>query len=965
MRNRVLRRVVGLSSTMLLAGAIVGCGVSTESDSTISVNAAAALVAHWPMDEQSGVEASDSTGSGHTGRLVGAAVFDGGGVTLDGTNGYVDVGAMDVSGNEVTVMARFLATDLSNCRSRDCRILSKATGVRTADHYMMVSTIAYGSQTRLRFRLKTNGSTSTLVASSGSVVENEWIHVSAVYNGKDMRLYQDGVLVGTRTKTGTITTNDVVSTWIGGNPPSATSRPWEGVIRDVRIYRRALSVDEIAAVIAPPSTNVSPVARINATTVEGEAPLRVGFNGATSSDSDGQVVGFSWDFGDGFTANQSSTEHTFSVPGTYTVSLVVTDDHGATGTTTKEITVTEHDHGSHDHDDLPHQDSPGKQREHLALFDLVRREDATHVAEQNGLWSQSSTWRNGVIPTDNSRVLIPESVSVTLGHQDSARLATVRVDGVLRFNPNADTQLNVDTLVVDVKGTLEIGTQSQPVRPDKTAKIVIIDRGPIDLAADPFMLGRGLISHGTVTMHGAGKSAFHSLAVPPARGATELVLDESPTAWRPRDVVVLTGVSPFENQDEVLQVGAVNGNRISVPALAFDHQVPEPDLKVYVANLTRNVVIESENKTVALQRGHVMFMHSRKVDIRYCAAVGTGRTDKSFAINEIELDSSGRLVPGTGNMRGRYALHFHRTGVAHDSPPAIAKGVVVTGSPGWGMVNHSSHLQASDNVSYNVVGAGFVGEVGNELGYYRHNIAIRSAGSGQHETDKRQFVHGSEHIGRNDDFGHGGHGFWMQGPLIELEDNVAAGHRHFGFVFWNRGLVEFDLDAPEDIARVGSTSGSIAKIPVANLLGSQPELTAGVEFVRSEDVMIRRFKNNTTFASGAGFEISRHMRGLSSRYDSAGWQSVIENFTAWNVGNYRDKYGHGPIGSFESQSGDNGISVRYSTRVVLKNPRLLGIDDRLSTGINHNHFADRNMIINAIIKRFDRAIRNEGVFEIQ
>ncbi len=1051
------------SPAILLVAIGLGCsqsGNNSDGSNTQSeVQASASLFAHWPMNEGAGTTVRDATTHGHSAQLVnGAKWHEDVGVVFDGASAYVDAGILELPRTAVTISANFFARDLSNCSSRDCRIISRATGIRSSDHDMMVSTIASGTQTRLRFRLKTDGATSTLIASSGEVPQNKWVHVAAVYDGATMRLYLDGADVGSMNKRGSITSTRDVPTWIGGNPLSATSRPWSGRIRDVRIYNGALTGDQIRALLssgpnqppvahagpdqqiqlstgqvqttvkldasasfdedgqitayrwagspdpadsagpeltlsagrhvfdleveddshatasdsvvitvlsAPNGNDLPPVAQMSADVTAGHAPLLVRFDGSKSFDPEGSRLSYRWRFGDGTTSDRVDPTHAFSA-GKYRVSLTVTDS-GGQQSVSSSLEIDVHDEHTHEHQ-LPHQDNLGKQSEHLALFDLVERTDATHIAVLSGDWNDADTWSRGMVPGRDSRVLIPEDTTVTVAHEDSARLATVRVDGTLRFDPSRDTRLSVDTLVVDVHGTLQMGTESAPVQANRSAKLLIIDRGPIDLSWDPNMFSRGLISHGTMIAHGAKKTAFSPLAVTPLKGATKLVLSEAPVNWRVGDELVLTGVSPYENQDERRRIIELNGNEVTVNALQYDHKVPESDLQVYVANLSRNVMVESENKIDVLQRGHVMFMHSQKVDIRYFKTVETGRTDKTFAINEIELDSAGRLVPGTGNARGRYALHFHRTGVNETKTPAIATGVVVHGSPGWGMVNHSSFLHARDNVTYNVLGAGFVGEVGNEIGSYRHNIAIRSQGSGEHETDKRQFVSGSEHLGRNDDFGHGGHGFWFQGPLIEVEDNIAAGHRHFGFVFWNRGLVEFDLDPADAMSRVGSTSGSTPKIPVASVMDTQPELTNGVDFVRCEDVMIRRFRNNTTFASGAGLEISRHMRGLSSKFKSLGWRSVIENFTAWNVGHYRNKYGHGPLadrsdgGLFNPQSGDNGISVRYSTRVVLKNPRLLGINESKSTGINHNHFADTNAIVDSVIKRFDQDIRNDGGF---
>ncbi len=79
------------------------------------------------------------------------------------------------------------------------------------------------------------------------------------------------------------------------------------------------------------AANQAPVAVANGP-YAGEANLAVGFSSAGSTDADGLIVAWAWNFGDGNSSNLANPSHTYLAAGNYTVTLTVTDDLSATDT---------------------------------------------------------------------------------------------------------------------------------------------------------------------------------------------------------------------------------------------------------------------------------------------------------------------------------------------------------------------------------------------------------------------------------------------------------------------------------------------------------------------------------------------------------------------------------------------------------------------------------------------------------
>jgi PKD repeat protein len=88
------------------------------------------------------------------------------------------------------------------------------------------------------------------------------------------------------------------------------------------------------------TSNIPPTAIASANPTSGTAPLAVNFSSAGSTDSDGSIVAYAWNFGDGSTSSSANPSHTYAAAGSYNAALGVTDNLGATGSSTVTISVS-------------------------------------------------------------------------------------------------------------------------------------------------------------------------------------------------------------------------------------------------------------------------------------------------------------------------------------------------------------------------------------------------------------------------------------------------------------------------------------------------------------------------------------------------------------------------------------------------------------------------------------------------
>jgi len=552
-----------------------------------------------------------------------------------------------------------------------------------------------------------------------------------------------------------------------------------------------------------------------------------------------------------------------------------------------------------------HDMSSTKMPDHMAVLNLVPRDEATHIAIGNGSWFDPGNWYDGQIPGDGAKVLIPEGVTLSYDHLSDARLFTVRVDGELDFATDTSSKMVVDTFVVTPSGKMTAGTVGDPVQDNVQVDIIIANNGPIDTDWDPTLVSRGLISHGEVEMHGEVKDSHDKVVENPMEGDTWVQFGALPEGWEVGDKIVIAGThydgykwnndvkAPTYNEpeDEVRTISHIDGSMVFFDdPLIHDHDTPREDLHTSVANYTRNISIATENPDTAeiYERGHVMFMHSDDIDVRYVEFDELGRTDKSeLSLSADQFDE----INYDSNVKARYAFHLHRIGAEPGENQAIVVGNAVYGSPGWGFVQHDSNAFMSNNASYDTFGAGFVAESGNEDGIWSDNIAIDA--QGVEWNNPKNTVHLAQF-----DTGNTGDGFWFQSRLIEATDNIAASVDH-GFVYFQRGPMA-------DNAQLTFDAGSYAF----------PDALHYADKLHPDDASIMEFSGNEVFASASGLAIVK-----SNPDQGHDVHSVLEDFTAWNVksGAHLEYTSHYVLKDFDlianepEQFNNPGAGISYGT----------------------------------------------------
>jgi len=341
----------------------------------------------------------------------------------------------------------------------------------------------------------------------------------------------------------------------------------------------------------------------------------------------------------------------------------------------------------------------------------------------------------------------------------------IEVAGTLRVSRAYDTSLKFTHLVILPGGYLDAGTQADPIPCRRKVDFIVRDV-PIDTTKDPYQWGNGLVNFGRQTRVGCSKTAWVESVGSIASGASAITLTSAPSGWQVGDELLIPDTAapaPNPRRESRVTIVARDGASLTLSKpLDFAHEtITDPNgvvvLRPRVANLSRNIVIRSENPNGT--RGHTADVgHMATWDIRYNRLTGLGRTHLT-ALNDTVLPNH----TGT-NQRGKYAEHHHH---AQSVPTSADVGNVYLGDPAikWGLVVHgTSDLLVEQNIAVDFPGAGFITEDGYEVrNVFRNNLAAYSIGNAvEAQGNVRLDCPGCE-----------GTGFWFRGVMNTFDGNEA------------------------------------------------------------------------------------------------------------------------------------------------------------------------------------------------
>ena len=306
---------------------------------------------YWPLDESSGTTSADRVGSDTVTRGSQVTPGQSGAISGESRTSFRFSGSSS-SSYAVNSVSRPAVDNFSS--ELWFKTSSNAGGHLIGVDYASGGLSGYADRHlylsnsgAVNFAVKPSG-TARAVTSPDTYRDGNWHHAVGTMSSAGMALYVDGQQVafnatlksgmwfGTRNSYWRIG-NDSLS----GLPNRPTSNYLNGYIDEVATYPVALTTQQVQDHYTLGATGVAPNELPQAAFTTSVDDLDLEVDASTSSDPDGTIASYAWDFGDGENSTGVTAAHTYEAAGTYTVTLEVTDNRGDTSEVSHEVEVAE------------------------------------------------------------------------------------------------------------------------------------------------------------------------------------------------------------------------------------------------------------------------------------------------------------------------------------------------------------------------------------------------------------------------------------------------------------------------------------------------------------------------------------------------------------------------------------------------------------------------------------------------
>jgi len=406
----------------------------------------------------------------------------------------------------------------------------------------------------------------------------------------------------------------------------------------------------------------------------------------------------------------------------------------------------------------------------LSALPLLAADPPVVRSAKSGPWSAAATWDGGNVPATGSRVLIRAGHRVEYDVKSEAVIRGVNVAGTLAFAPDRDTLLNVGLVKIQPgdeysedgfdcdahvaapdpakpQPALLVGTPDRPIIAGKSAVIRLHFVAGMDKDSCPAVV----CCAGRWDSHGAPLSrGWLKLGATAKTGDTAVTLAEPVAGWRVGDRVILTGTQTHgptktESTTEERTIAAIDGTKLTLDTPLTMTHLGDGDYRGEVANLSRNVVVESADP--AGVRGHTMY---------HRGSAGT--------LAHTEFRHLGKK-----GVLGRYSVHYHLCRDTMRGSSFVGNSVWDSDNR-WVTIHGTDYLVVKDNVGYKSAGHGYFLEDGTEV----YNVIDRNLAVGA--TAAKRLPKQVLPFDNNE-----GAGFWWTCSLNSFTRNVAAECGQYGF----------------------------------------------------------------------------------------------------------------------------------------------------------------------------------------